>query len=269
MSVSTASRGRTLSGLPFWVWKSDASAWVTITHGSFGSHEDFDALSQSLSSRFNVLAWDLPGHGEASTQAGLRSYDTLAKHLIEIMDAAGVSRSHQMGFSFGGMVAQRFAQLHPDRCASLIGYGCVPIFRTKLPSRLLVHAVTKLQFAATPWHKFCDSFARQVTVDPQLERAFFQQMVRHRSRVRDAIWAAMIDGARYEPDYVFACPVAHIRGTRDDRFAGAREAMLEWTKTLKPELVAEIADAGHWAHRERPTEFGATFLGILERLERS
>jgi pimeloyl-ACP methyl ester carboxylesterase len=268
VSDPTASRGQTKSGLPFWVRSSDAPTWVTITHGSFGRHDDFDSLSQSLASRFNVLAWDLPGHGDASAQAGLRSYDTLANHLVEIMDAAGVSRSHQMGFSFGGMVAQKFAQLHPDRCASLIGYGCVPIFRTKLPSRLLAHALIKLQFATTPWRQFCSSFAQQVTVDPLLEREFFQQMVRHPPRVRDAIWAAMIDGARYEPDFAFACQVAHICGAKDDRFAGAREAMLEWTKTLRPELVAEIADAGHWAHRERPTAFSTALLGILERLER-
>jgi pimeloyl-ACP methyl ester carboxylesterase len=259
---------RTERGIPYWTTPKPGTHWVALTHGSFGDHSEFVPFVERLAERYNVLLWDLPGHGAALSVAPARRLEQAADCLTEVMSGAGISRAHHVGFSFGGMVVQAFARKYPDRAASLIAYACVPVFMMRIPSRAMVRAVTWLQHRTTPWRKFCATFAKQVSIDERLEQEFLRAMLPQAPRVRDAIWEAMITGASYEPGFRFHCPVAQIVGARDDRFPGGQAAMAMLGNTLSPDLRVEIPNAGHLVHKERPAAFETALMTLLGKLDR-
>jgi pimeloyl-ACP methyl ester carboxylesterase len=68
-----------------------------------------------LRSHFQVLS-SIAG-GDAATD-GLPA--TTAEHALALLDDGGVEQAHVIGLSFGGVIAQELAILHPQRVCSLV-----------------------------------------------------------------------------------------------------------------------------------------------------
>ncbi len=96
---------------------------LVLLHG-WGMHGGiWGEFGQMLAEEFSVHALDLPGYGGRVSVAPY-SLDTLARTLLQDMPA----RSVVLGWSLGGMVAQRLAALAPERVAKLILVGSSPRF---------------------------------------------------------------------------------------------------------------------------------------------
>lgn len=258
--------GATSRGLAFSVWPETPGPWVILTHGAFLSSADFNATAEALSNRFKVLVWDLPGHGSSRPPLSPARLDTASDALIEVMDHCGVSSAVQLGFSFGGMIAQNFARRYPARTNALIAYGCVPIFLTPTPMRPLLWALMRLQFATQPWARFVETFVQQATTNETLQRELSASLKAQPPALRDAIWEAMLFGASNEPDFSFSCSAGHIMGANDDRFPGAYPAMKAFAARLPEGHAVEIAGAGHMAHREAPAAFIEALGQLITRV---
>jgi pimeloyl-ACP methyl ester carboxylesterase len=74
----------------------------------------------ALSGRFEILSYDLPGHGETVTPGGPYEIDDLSDQLAAILTVSGIARAHVVGSSLGGMVAQHFAATWPERVDRLV-----------------------------------------------------------------------------------------------------------------------------------------------------
>lgn len=255
--------GLSPSGHPYWTTlTASAAPWLAVTHGAFLDHVDSEAIVESLRGRFNVITWDLPGHGVSTLPPAVR-FEALADALAEVMDAAGVASAIQLGFSFGGMTAQAFARRFPERTRALVGYGCVPITMTPpAPPAAEVWPLVRATLAAMPWETFCRVFAEQACVDPEQQDVLCRKVASQAPALRDALWEAMVFGASHEPHYWPDCPVGHIMGARDDRFPGAYDLMMAFGARLPAGRSVRVDGAGHVAHLERP----AAFAEALQRL---
>ena len=69
---------------------------------------------------YQVVRYNVRGHGDSSIAKGPYSIESLAKDAIFLMDAFGLKRVHFCGISLGGMVGQRMATNYSDRLISLI-----------------------------------------------------------------------------------------------------------------------------------------------------
>ena len=85
-----------------------------------------------LQEAFSVYALDLPGFGKSDKPARVLSVPQLATALLEWMDAAGLSKAHLLGNSFGCQVIVEAASRHPDRVDRLVltGPALDPAIRT-------------------------------------------------------------------------------------------------------------------------------------------
>ena len=68
---------------------------------------------------FDVIAFDMPGHGLSGKTTVAPSFDMLADALNAVLTHAGVRAAHLVGISVGGMIAQHFALRHPEQVRSL------------------------------------------------------------------------------------------------------------------------------------------------------
>ena len=72
-------------------------------------------IAMRLAHRFQVIMYDLRGHGFSDMSAsGYRPLDMIAD-LKALMDNLDVDRAHIVGHSFGGAIALSFAAAHPQR----------------------------------------------------------------------------------------------------------------------------------------------------------
>ena len=77
-------------------------------------------LLPELSKRYRTIVLDNRGVGRSSVPGGPYRVPLMASDVAAVLDAAGVERSHLLGMSMGGMIAQEFALTYPGRVASLI-----------------------------------------------------------------------------------------------------------------------------------------------------
>ena len=93
---------------------------VVLVHGFGADKESWAIYVPHIDARFRVVIPDLPGFGANDRTRG-RDYgiDAQVRRLRDFLDALGIDRCHMSGNSMGGFIALRFADLHPERLASL------------------------------------------------------------------------------------------------------------------------------------------------------
>jgi 2-hydroxy-6-oxonona-2,4-dienedioate hydrolase len=93
---------------------------LILLHGSGGHAEAFTRNVRPLGERFRTLAVDMIGHGFTDKPEGDYQARDYAKHIVDLMDAAGIERAHVAGESLGGWVACWLALMYPDRVNKII-----------------------------------------------------------------------------------------------------------------------------------------------------
>lgn len=93
---------------------------VMLIHGVGADGGSWDAIAPMLAARYTVLRLDLRGHGRSGHIAGGLVLDDFARDVVDVLDAAGVTRAHVVGFSLGGMIAQALGLDHAARVDRLV-----------------------------------------------------------------------------------------------------------------------------------------------------
>jgi len=108
-----------------------ASGNVLIAiHGGPGMTSDYMLSLENLAgSNLAVVTYDQRGVGRSSNPKADPANYTLAKYaedLDAVREAIGVDKVYLFGHSWGGIVAQRYATLYPDRVSSIALMGSGP-----------------------------------------------------------------------------------------------------------------------------------------------
>ena len=109
-----------------------------LVHGALASHTMWKYQVGDLSKSFRVITCDLRGHGESDKGDPSRySIELLANDLIALADKLGIEKTHLVGYSMGGLVAEQFALDYPHRLHTLV-LGGTP---TRMPSALVFQLI--------------------------------------------------------------------------------------------------------------------------------
>ncbi len=104
----------------YWV-DGDGPALV-LSNGLTTNTEFWRYLKPRWATRHRVLTWDLPGHGASGPAQSVASA-TIAEQpeiLVRLMDAAGIERAVQIGWSTGCQVVLEMYRRYPSRCSALV-----------------------------------------------------------------------------------------------------------------------------------------------------
>ena len=92
---------------------------VILSHSLGCSLTMWDPQMDALEPQFQILRYDIRGHGRSEAPPGPYTPELLAKDAIALLDALEIDKVHWVGLSMGGMIGQAVALNYPDRLKSL------------------------------------------------------------------------------------------------------------------------------------------------------
>lgn len=100
---------------------------LTLIHGWGAESAVWSDWATMLSQHFNIVMIDLPGFGESPGFDDLTD-DTLNQHWLDALAEQLPPKTHLLGWSLGGLLAQQLALEHPNKIQSLICMASTPRF---------------------------------------------------------------------------------------------------------------------------------------------
>ena len=92
---------------------------VTLSHSLATDLSMWEPQMKALTARYRVLRYDTRGHGGTEAPGGAYSLSQLADDARALLEALGVTRTHWVGLSMGGMIGQTLALASPGPFQSL------------------------------------------------------------------------------------------------------------------------------------------------------
>jgi len=100
---------------------------VILVHGlvaDLGLNWVRPGIFHELSRQYKVVAFDLRGHGLSDKPHDSARYGTeLVEDIVRLMDHLKIEKAHIVGYSMGGFIALKMAEMHPERMLSVAPCG--------------------------------------------------------------------------------------------------------------------------------------------------
>ena len=99
--------------------KTDAPA-VLLSHSLASSMIMWQPQLEVLEDSFQVIRYDMRGHGNSDVPEGPYTLEMLADDVAALLNELEIDKIHFVGLSIGGMIGQGFALKHQHRLLSLV-----------------------------------------------------------------------------------------------------------------------------------------------------
>ena len=246
---------------------------VLLVGGAGDEVGAWDPHVRALSERFRVTTFDPRSVGQSTTPIGPYTVGELTADAVAVLDRFDIERTHVVGASLGGLVAQRLAVEHPDRVSSLVLSG------TWARSDRYLRALLRSWTVTAERARSVDELLAQIDLwtrsRPTWNVGTIDDEIAHEERTFPGVAFHLVrDG--------FIATVAAAFGHDDSQRLGgveapvlvlAGEADLVVPEALARDLAgrfgnatfATIAGAGHAAHLDAPERFVAAVEGFWAR----
>lgn len=101
-------------------WRQGQGIPLVLIHGVGLDATMWQAQVEALSAQFDVIAYDMLGHGDSPLPGENDGLDAYAQQLTQLLDHLAIERACVLGFSMGGLVARAFALQAPSRLEALV-----------------------------------------------------------------------------------------------------------------------------------------------------
>lgn len=92
---------------------------VALSHSLASSLIMWEPQMDALQADFQVLRYDIRGHGKTAAPKGAYTMEMLAEDAVALLDGLKIDVVHWVGLSMGGMIGQGLALNHSSRLRSL------------------------------------------------------------------------------------------------------------------------------------------------------
>jgi pimeloyl-ACP methyl ester carboxylesterase len=236
---------------------------VVLLHGAGASAYTFRDIIQPLAGNRRVLAIDWYGFGWTERPAEPAAYTVPGQIAMvhAVLEKENIRRAHLFGHSFGALLANAYAEAHPETVASLTllsppaTLGDTPWLLGTRPGRAVLYPLLRLFLSSEA--RFADmqrrSYARQ-------EQPTREEMENYRQRLLvEGLWSALngfFSGDEPAPDAprygVAGIPLMILAGRQDPIVPLAQTEQL--AQTIPGARLEILEQSGHNALEERPRE---------------
>jgi pimeloyl-ACP methyl ester carboxylesterase len=230
---------------------------ILFSHGYSSTCRMWDGQVSALKDRYQVIVWDMRGHGESDypKDPALYSEGLTIGDMRALLDVVGADKAIVAGLSLGGYMSLAFNASYPARVRALMLFDTGPGF--------------KKDEARAKWNE--SAHARAARFDAEGLKALNQSDEVKLTRHRDAsglagaargMLAQKTDRVIQSLDKV-AVPTLVLVGANDTNFLAATDYM---AAKIKGSTKAVVPDAGHAANLHQPALFNQAVEAFLAKL---
>ncbi len=238
---------------------------LLFLHGLGSCGQDWLLQTPTFCSRFRVVAPDLHGHGQTDKPRKHVSIAQMTADVACLLDELGVKRTHIVGLSMGGCVAQQLALDDPARVRSLTLVNTFARFDPGEPGNALPLALRMGVLGVLGLPAQARFVAARMFPKPEqaqlralaVERIASNDMATY---IRLLFAISVFDVTRRLSE--IACPTLVIAGDRDSTVPlRAKKFLAEHIRGAHFELVA---DSGHATPIDQPDVFNGLVMGFVQ-----
>jgi len=233
----------------------------------------------ALSTRFRVIAPDLPGYGKSDTPQIDYTLDYYIDFVRRLLDQLDVERPTLAGISMGGGIAIGFALAHPQRVNRLVPVDSYGIQR-KYPGGLWGYYLVRMEWLNRfSWwllgrnRALTRASLQQIMYDPNaLSDDLINEVYEEIRRPRAGMAFRSFQRHEVLRDGVRTCYLDRLKEIQaetlfihgeNDRLVPV-ECAREAHARLPGSRLEVIPACGHWPQREKPDEFNRILLNFLQ-----
>ncbi len=270
-------------------WGNHAAPPLVLVHGGRDHARSWDWVARELRGDYHVMALDNRGHGDSQwTNSGTYMVDEFVHDLAEFVHQKKLAPLTVIGHSLGGVIALRYAGIHPDNVIKLVaieglGLGRRAKSNENDPAPVRYRKWIEGMRDLATWEErryatFEDALGRMREANRRLSAEKARHLTRHGTRRND-------DGSlSWKFDHYFftrfmapvgldtnethelwaniACPTLLVRGA--DSWAADPEADGS-AAHFRDVQCATIEGAGHWVHHDRLDQLMALIKPFLAK----
>jgi 3-oxoadipate enol-lactonase len=238
---------------------------LVFINGLGSSTRDWDRQVAEFSRTYQVITYDLRGHGRSDKPAGPYSIPLFAEDTAGLLGALGVASAHIVGLSLGGGVAFQLALDYPPLVKTMTIVNSAPATggntleaQKEIERRIAIVRQVGMRAMGE---------ALSPNLFPGPEHAALRQTFVERWAENDppAYIEALLAMAGWNVTDQLAsirCPTLVIAADQDYTPVALKEA---YVKLMPDAQLVVIADAHHATPVERPQEFNAALAHFLAR----
>jgi 3-oxoadipate enol-lactonase len=239
---------------------------VTFSHSLACNLQMWEHEARALRGRYRVLRYDTRGHGQSSAPAGAYTLDQLADDAAALLKGLGITETHWVGLSMGGMIGQVLALKQPALFKSLVLCDTT----SRYPAG-----------AAGVWQERIATVGTKgmaPMVEPTLGRWFTAPFRARRKDLMERVggWIASTPPAGYmgcchalpkidvtDRLHTVTCPSLVIVGEEDP--GTPVDMARDIHRALPAAELAILRSASHLSNMEQPEEFTRVLSGFLDK----
>lgn len=228
---------------------------ILFSHGFAAGANMWKPQQEGLSDRYQVIAWDMRGHGASDSPDDPSRYseaETLAD-MVAILDACGAEQAVIAGLSMGGYMSLAFQLAFPERVSALILSGAGPGYR-KDDARADWNA-----YAGKQADKYLERGLDAVPDAPESLAAGHRSATGLAHAARGML--AQTDARIINHLASLQLPVLLLTGAKDRAFLGATDYM---AARIPGAVKVLVPDAGHAVNMHQPEAYNAAVRDFLE-----
>jgi pimeloyl-ACP methyl ester carboxylesterase len=230
---------------------------LLLSHGYSSTCRMWDGQIAALKDRYQVVVWDMRGHGDSDYPADpdLYSAALTVGDMAALLDVVGARTAIVAGLSLGGYMSLAFHAAHPDRVRALMLFDTGPGFKND---------EARAKWNATAHKRAADLEARGLAA---LNSSDEVKLTRHRDAKGLAGAArgmlAQQDDRVIRSLETVTVPTLVLVGANDTGFLAATDYM---AAKIKGAIKAVVPDAGHAANLHQPALFNQAVEAFLTKL---
>jgi len=263
-----------IAGVPHRIYFEEAGSGIPLvclhTAGADGRQYRHMLCDEAITSRYRVLAFDLPWHGKSYPPEGWELGDyalTTERYVHTILafcDALALARPVLIGCSIGGRIVLQLAQAHSDRFRALIGLEAAdfqePWYDTAWLNRPDVHG-----------GEVCAALVSGL-IAPQSPQAYRQETLWQYMQGGPGVFRGDLHFYRVDGDLrgrlsgirTDLCPLYLLTGEYD--FSCTPEDTLRTAQGIVGAKVTVMRELGHFPMSENPEQFRTYLLPVLDEI---
>ena len=245
--------------------KSGQGEPLLFIHGLGSSTEDWGPQVKEFSKNYQVVAFDLRGHGQSDKPAGPYSMSLFASDTVGILKALGIKSAHIVGISLGGAVAFQLGLDSPSLVKTLTIVNSAPTLggtpeQAKAEIDRRVGIVKQMGMRAMG-----EALVPNLFPKPEheaLRRSFIESWGKNDPQAYIESTLSMLGWDVTDKISSIHCPTLILASDQDYTPVASKEAYI---KLMPNAQLVVIPDAHHAVPMEAPEKFNATLAQFLNK----